>query len=206
MGDFFRRKWPILAVSTLALGLTLVLLIPSTANAAALCRKDGARRLTMAQAQTLARKWGRIRGIPASWILATIFVESGRDACKRGDFNVRGVNYPRGASVGLMQVNTVAHPDVMEKLGLSREDLFDPDKAVELGSYILAQEYQQILAWLGGRRPPVPIGVIVQLAYKGNKPQIRTALQRGVFDAEAIHGPEVLARRSSALVEAEALV
>lgn len=200
MLEYLRRKWPILAVSGAVLGLAVILFVPSAHAAAARCRR-GARLLTMAEAQALARKWAKKRGIPASWILATIFVESGRDACKKGDYQ----KHPDGASIGLMQVNTVAHPDLMEKLGLSREDLFDPDKAVEIGSYILAQRAEQIMAALAGRPAPGGLGVLVQLAYKGRVPQILTQLARGE-DPREIHGADVLARRSNALVQAEALV
>ena len=204
---FLRRRWPILAVSGAVIGIGAILLWPSSAGAAAAyCAKHGERRLTMDQAKAVARKWGRIRGIPPAWILGTMFVESRLDACETGDFVIRGERIPGGASVGIMQVNTVAHPDLMAKLGLTREDLFDPDKAVELGSYILNREYRRILAVLAGRRPPVPIGVIVQLGYKGNMRKILRQLQQGTFNAAQIHDPAVLARRSNALARAEALV
>lgn len=201
---WLRRKWPVLAVGGAALGLTIVALSGTGHAAARFCDRNGSRRLSMRQARALARKWGRKRGIPSAWILATMFVESGRDACKAGDWVRPAVGPPYPRSLGLMQVNTSAHMADLERLGFERWDMFDPDDNVAVGSWVLAKRYRQILGALGGRKPPAPMGVLVQLAYKGPA-KVLSALKRGE-DPRYVYGGAVLARRSNALVEAEALV
>lgn len=176
------------------------------ASPATIQRCGKPRYMTVRQLAPLARKWAKIRGIPASWIIATIKVESNGDACTRGDFVNKPGQLPYYRSLGLMQFNTAAHPDLMAEWGIKAVDLFDPDIAIMAGSYILARERDRIVKALQGRNPKTPVSVIVQLGYKGHMQKILRQLRAGTFDPLSIHGPAELARRSNALVEAEALV
>lgn len=195
-----RKFWPTVVITAVALGLAAVLASPSkAASALARCRKTRGKkaRISMEEARALALKWGQIRGIPASWILAAMAVESEFNPCTVGD---------QGRSLGLMQINTGAHGPELIKAGLIKQygDLFDPDTNVSVGSYILALRHQQALTALGKKTLRVPIGVAVLLAHKGPR-DVMAALRRGTSLVD-VYGPAVYAQRSGALEKAEALV
>lgn len=123
----------------------------------------------------LADKWGKRRGIPLEWVLTTILVESrGRPGSVGDD----------GKSVGLMQVNTVAHPEIA-RAGVSREQMFNPATNIEWGTRYLREFRDKVLEALGGRKPPIPLDYIVRLAYKGPTP-VYGVLQRGGNPATAL--------------------
>lgn len=107
----------------------------------------------------LASKWAKRRGLPLEWVLATILAESGGRANATGDAD--------GRSIGLMQVNTVAHGAELTAAGLTWNDMLDPAKNIEWGTKYLAGFRADVLQALGGRRPPAALDEIVRLAYKG---------------------------------------
>lgn len=120
-----------------------------------------------------AQKWGAARGMPVGWILATIIAESGGNPRVVGDYHVD----PRGASIGLMQVNTVAEAKNLKRAKVTREMLFNIDRNVEWGSMILLRKYQQVLETLSkaknrkvaaaiAKRPEL-LGELVRLLYTG---------------------------------------
>lgn len=102
-----------------------------------------------------AKRWH----VPLEWVLATIIVES------RG--NPRAAGDADGRSVGLMQVNAVAHAQELAAAGLTRTSLFDPVTNIEWGTKYLAQFKAEVERNLGGRPPPIPIDQIIRLSYKG---------------------------------------
>jgi len=117
-----------------------------------------------------ASKWARARGLPLEWVLATIKVESSGNPRAAGDEG--------GRSVGLMQVNAVAHAGELKAAGLTRESLFDPETNIKWGTMYLADFRDKVLVALGGRRSPAPLDVLVRMAYKGPA-TIYAALRRG---------------------------
>lgn len=141
----------------------------------------------------LAKKWAARRGLPAEWVLATIKLESGGKSCLVGD---------QGRSVGLMQVNAVAHEKLLEGLGLSRGDLFRPEANIAAGTAVLRREWERVHAATGGRSD-VPMGTLVALAYWGPGPTLK-ALQAGRDPRE--ENPRRVARWNAALSETAALV
>lgn len=114
-----------------------------------------------------AQKWAEARGLPLQWVLSTILVESGGNPRTIGDRFI----IPEGASIGLMQVNTVAWQNVLKKAGVTRAMLFNIDKNIEWGTRIMRQKYDQVMTALNKtRRPlrnPVPIDVLMRLLYTG---------------------------------------
>lgn len=192
------RKPVLGAVAVLsALGFAAVLAAPSSANAA--CRPPRPKRkLSNAEIRYLAQKWGKIRGLPPRWIAATILVESNGYSDLYGD--CIGCTCK---SIGLMQVNTVAHADDLRNQGLSRADMFDPDKNVHMGSLILKSRYDDVVKALAGRTPGTPIGTIVRLAYKG--PSRVLAAVRAGENARQVY-PQAADRWDAALVQASVLV
>jgi hypothetical protein len=130
----------------------------------------------------LADKWGKRRGIPFEWVLTTILVESrGRPGSVGDD----------GKSIGLMQVNTVAHAAELATAGVTRERMFQPATNIEWGTKYLREFRDKVLEALGGRKPPIPLDYIVRLAYKGPTP-VYGVLQRGGNPAELSWAPEAL--------------
>jgi hypothetical protein len=120
-----------------------------------------------------AQKWGAARGLPVPWILATIWAESRGNPRAVGDYHVD----PKGASIGLMQVNTVAEASNLKRARTTREMLFNPDKNIEWGSMILLRKYQLVLQALAkaknrkvataiAKRPEL-LGELVRLLYTG---------------------------------------
>ena len=105
----------------------------------------------------LASKEARANGLPLEWVLATIIVES------RGNPNAQGDADKR--SVGLMQVNVIAHAK-----DVTRAQMLDPAQNIAWGTRYLAQFKQDVLAAIGGRTPPAALDELTRLAYKGPKP------------------------------------
>jgi hypothetical protein len=107
---------------------------------------------------TMARKWAAARGLPLSWVLATILNESSGNPQAIGD---------QGRSYGLMQVNHTAHPDRLARYGIAKEGLFDPETNIRMGTEIMREFYDSLIKALAGRKPPADIGVLVRLMYRG---------------------------------------
>lgn len=106
-----------------------------------------------------AWKFSQQRGLPFPWVLATILVESGGHPGERGDAG--------GRSVGLMQVNTVAHAHEIAAAGLTPESLLDPVIAVDWGTRVYKDIYDDVKKVVAGRNLRTPIDVTTRLAYKG---------------------------------------
>lgn len=137
-----------------------------------------------------AKKWARKRGLPLNWVLATILVESGGKPTVTGDAG--------GRSVGLMQVNTVAHATDMAKEGVTRASMFNPDVNIEWGTRLMREYRDKILEALGGRTPPAPLDIITRLAYKGPK-TVFGVLKRGENPINIPWAPEAIVRWRRAL-------
>lgn len=106
----------------------------------------------------LADKWARAYNVPLQWVLATILSESNGNPNTVGDYHVD----PQGASIGLMQVNAVAHGDELARAGLTRESLFNPDINIQWGTMILAKCIQSARNRGGG-----DVGLLARLCYTG---------------------------------------
>lgn len=119
---------------------------------------------------TLARKYAKLRSLPVDWVLTTIIVESGGHANESGDTG--------GISKGLMQVNSVAHADLLKKLGLTPESLFNPEINIAIGTWLMRQFLNEILAALKTHPSKAPVDEILRLYYKGPK-YVMAALQAG---------------------------
>lgn len=141
----------------------------------------------------LARKWARARGLPVEWVLATIQLESGGRSCLIGD---------EGRSYGLMQVNTEAHADLLDRMGVGRADLLRPDVNIGVGTALLRRRWAQIHQATKGRSA-VPVGTLVALAYWGPGPTLN-ALRAGTDPRDA--NPRRVARWNAALSETATLV
>lgn len=121
----------------------------------------------------LAEKWAAARGLPLQWVLATILVESGGDVRKVGDcYDKSGNRLPECKSLGLMQVNWVAHGERLrrDRLAQNREDLFDPETNIKIGTLFLREAYDLVLRELAGTTPNTPIDLLTRFAYKGPAP------------------------------------
>jgi hypothetical protein len=148
------------------------------------------------QGVAAAWKWSHARGLPFSWVLATIIVESGG--------NVRSAGDAGGRSVGLMQVNTVAHASELAAQGLNRESLFDVDKNVEWGTKVLREVHELVLKALGGQTPKAPVDVITRLAYKGPRTVVH-AIHNGQNPIDIPWAPDAVLRWRHALTRAAAV-
>lgn len=137
-----------------------------------------------------AYKWSKHYHMPFDWVLNTISVESGGNPNARGDEG--------GRSVGLMQVNTVAH-------NVSPELMRVPDTNIQWGTSLLREFHDKVLAALGGRTPPVPIDVLTRLAYKGPK-TVENALRRGENPMTLSWAPEAAARWRRHMMTTQAAV
>lgn len=145
-----------------------------------------------------AVKWSTRRGVPLEWTLTTILVESSGNPHAAGDAG--------GRSVGLMQVNSVAHAAELRAAGVTREKLFDPDTNIEWGTKYLSEFRAQVLNALGSRQAPAPLDEIVRLAYKGPA-TVTNALRRGENPLSLSWAPDALAnwrRRMAEVRSAEA--
>lgn len=109
----------------------------------------------------LATKWARAYGVPLQWVLTTILVESKGNPNAVGDYHVD----PKGASIGLMQINSKAHAAELAAAGLTRESLFNPDTNIEWGTKILRKCVDRVTASLAGRAGD--IGLLARLCYTG---------------------------------------
>jgi hypothetical protein len=120
-----------------------------------------------------AHKWAPIYGLPVAWVLATIWTESRGNPKAVGDYHVD----PRGASIGLMQVNTVASAAALRKARTTREMLFIPDVNVKWGAMILQRKLQLVKEALSRARNkrvanavaanPALLGELTRLLYTG---------------------------------------
>jgi hypothetical protein len=139
-----------------------------------------------------ATKWAQVRGLPLQWVLATILVES------RGNPLIVGDRFiiPEGASIGLMQINTVAWKDRLRRAKVTRQMLFNVDKNVEWGTLIMREKYDKVMeALVKTRRPlrnPVPVDVLMRLLYTGV--DVLKAIYNGV-DPRADSNPKRHAAR-----------
>lgn len=106
----------------------------------------------------LAAKWAAAYNLPLQWVLATILSESNGNPNTVGDYHVD----PQGASIGLMQVNVVAHRDELARAGLTRNDMFNPDINIQWGTMILAKCVQSARNRGGG-----DVGLLARLCYTG---------------------------------------
>jgi soluble lytic murein transglycosylase-like protein len=77
-----------------------------------------------------ARKWAPKRELPLGDVLATILLES------RGNPKAHAKT-AKEDSRGAMQVNVNAHGALLTSLGYKPDDLYDPDKGVEVGTLLL---------------------------------------------------------------------
>lgn len=117
----------------------------------------------------LAKKYAKIRDLPVLWILTTIVVESAGKAKAVGD---------NGKSYGLMQINRVAHADLLKTLRVTDQQLFDPEINIAIGTYLMRLFLNDILAVLADHPSAAPLDVILRLSYKGPA-YVMTALKAG---------------------------
>jgi hypothetical protein len=120
-----------------------------------------------------ARKWSARLDVPLPWVLATIVAESRGNPRAVGDYHVD----PRGASIGLMQVNTVASAAALKRARVTREMLFTPDVNVQWGTMILKRKYDLVREALARARSkrvaaaiaarPALLGELTRLLYTG---------------------------------------
>jgi hypothetical protein len=120
-----------------------------------------------------AVKWGAVYGVPVSWILATIIAESGGNPTIVGDFHID----PNGASIGLMQVNTIASAAALKRAKVTRAMLKIPDVNVKWGTMILKRKYDLVREALAKARNkrvanaiaarPALLGELTRLLYTG---------------------------------------
>ena len=117
----------------------------------------------------VASKWGKRRGLPLDWVLATILVESGGNARAAGDAD--------GRSAGLMQVNTVANAAEMRAAGVARAQMFDPETNIEWGTKYLRQ-FRDGVSAAAVHGLPAGFDELTRLAYKGPS-AVYSVLRRG---------------------------
>ena len=121
-----------------------------------------------------ARKWAQARGVPVQEILATIYVES---RGKPRAWNCQPGPKPDGCSKenshGLMQINInpTAWGSLLNKYGLSPEDLYDIDTNIKLGSEIYASFRKKVQALIvqSGVPQTLDLPTLTRLYYKGPK-------------------------------------
>ncbi len=142
-----------------------------------------------------AIRWGRKRGLPLDWILATILVESSGNAMAVGD---------GGKSYGLMQVNAAAHGAELAAAGLKAEDLFSVPTNIEWGTKYMDEFRQKILTMLAGKAPPIPMDEILRLAYKGPA-TVYAALKKGQNPANISWAGPALVNWRKAMARVRAL-
>ncbi len=115
----------------------------------------------------LAAKWAGYYGVPLQWVLATILAESGGNPNSVGDKHI----IPEGASIGLMQVNTVAHASELAAAGIPRGQpgqagsIFDPNINIQWGVKIFRKCMDRVQSALAGRSGDV--GLLTRLCYTG---------------------------------------
>lgn len=113
-----------------------------------------------------AKKWAGVYGVPAEWVVATILAESRGNPRAVGDYHID----PKGASIGLMQVNTRASADPLKRAKVTRQMLFNPDTNIQWGTMILRAKYNKIADALRKAKKPlrgVPTDILTRLLYTG---------------------------------------
>jgi soluble lytic murein transglycosylase-like protein len=143
-----------------------------------------------------AREWSTWYRVPLEWVLATIIVESGGKPNVRGDAD--------GRSLGLMQVNSLAHAAELAQAGVSPSQLLDPSTNIQWGTKYLKQFKDEVEAALGGRTPPIPLSWIVRLYYKGPA-TVTSVLKRGGNPATIVWASDALRRWAAAMAKVSAL-
>ena len=143
-----------------------------------------------------AREWSTWYRVPLEWVLATIIVESAGKPNVRGDAD--------GQSLGLMQVNAVAHAAELARAGVSPSQLLDPSTNIQWGTKYLRQFTDEVNAALGGRTPPIPLSWVVRLYYKGPA-TVTKVLRAGGNPATIVWAPEALQRWAAAMAKVTAL-
>jgi|WetSurMetagenome_2_1015567.scaffolds.fasta_scaffold01699_16 soluble lytic murein transglycosylase-like protein len=111
-----------------------------------------------------AKKWAAKRDLPLSDVLATILLES------RGEPKAHAKTKNED-SYGLMQVNANAWKPTLSSLGYKPEDLFDPDKGVEVGTLILKKYRDTVKGLVDGSKVAQAhsLDTITRLYYAGPK-------------------------------------
>lgn len=151
--------------------------------------------LPLSTVQSAAR-WARHRRLPLEWVLATILVESGGNPQAAGDVG--------GRSVGLMQVNSVAHAAELAAAGVSRSQLFVPDTNIEWGTKYLLAFKTLVEHALAGQPPPAPLDEIVRLSYKGPATVV-SALKHGTNPLNISWAPDAIASWRKAMAQVSSL-
>ena len=131
-----------------------------------------------------AARWAKSRGLPLDWVLATILVESGGNPRATGDEG--------GRSVGLMQVNSVAHAAELKAAGLSRESLFDPETNIQWGTLYMRAFRDDVQRAGAGRPLPADLGELMRLSYKGPA-AVLSALRQGKNPLAFSWAPDAIA-------------
>lgn len=145
-----------------------------------------------------AKRWAHRRGLPVPWVLATILVES--------EGKVGAVGDADGRSVGLMQVNTVAHAREMQAAGVTRTAMFGIDKNIEWGTKVLKEVYDDVKAALASSPVAVPVDVATRLAYKSGSKPIVDVIQQGRNPVTLPWAPPAVVRWRRALTGTSAVV
>jgi hypothetical protein len=89
-----------------------------------------------------ARKHAAAKGVPLSELYAVILLESGGNPKAHAKTD-------REDSYGAMQVNANAHAELIHQRGWKPTDLFDPDKAIDLGSTLWARARKNVQQIVG---------------------------------------------------------
>ena len=144
----------------------------------------------------IAERWAVYYSVPVAWVLATIKIESGGNPNLTGDGE---------RSIGLMQVNSVAHADRLRRHGMNRESLFDPNNGVQIGTEILRESLDKIQQALLRYSTLAPLHNLVTLEYQGQR--VRTALARGEDPRTmSLRAIRRITRWNNALAQGQALV
>jgi soluble lytic murein transglycosylase-like protein len=119
-----------------------------------------------------AQKWAVFYGLPVSWVLATIFLES------KGDPRAHAKT-AKEDSYGLMQINVRAAGQKLASLGVKREQLWDPDTNIRVGTAILRDAYDAVSRLLAhAPAQSLPVDAITRLYYAGPR-HVQRALSAG---------------------------
>lgn len=151
----------------------------------------------------LAKKWAAARGLPVDEVLATIIVESG------GKPKAWAKN-AKEDSRGLMQVNVNAHAALLKSHGYTADDMFDPSKAIEVGTEIYKAMRAKVVELVGKSKVPqtYEIGTLTRLRYKGPA-YVDKMLKAAKVQADTAHpykdAEKAVANWSGALARARAI-
>lgn len=204
---WWKRPWVIpAAVTTLALG-AFGAAIAAASNGSGGNAKRPAR--ISPEIFALAKKWANARGLPLTWVLATIVAESDGNPNAQGDCNDSAGNpLAQCRSVGLMQVNWSVHASKLQQLGIAqtRADLFDPAVNIEAGTLFLRDALDQVRAALMKHDSEVPLDLLVRFAYTGPALAV-AAIKNGQHPKDVYKDSAALmAAWSRALAQSTALV